>query len=133
MADPLKDEYRQVHFRCDQAVLPTSFFIVTAHNPDGTTVDAEANQRADEELRAEIRHLGYEAFGVTGGNADFTHAEPGWGFPCTREEALSLARRFRQDAVFEIREGQVILISALESPTPDEAIGAWGDLVTMVD
>jgi len=126
----LKGEFRQARFRCDASPLPSTFFIITAHNPDGITVSDAANQQADEGLRAEISRLGYEPFPVTGGSADFTHAEPGHGLPCARGEALAMARQFRQLAIFEVRDGRVFLISALEDPEPDEVVGQWAELLS---
>lgn len=39
MTDHLKPEYRLVRFRCEQTELPNSFFIVTAYNPNGETME----------------------------------------------------------------------------------------------
>jgi hypothetical protein len=127
----LKPEYRDVRFRCGESDLPRYFYIITAHNPDGAAVAEEANTRADVALREEIGLLGFLSFPVTGGSPDFSHAEPGYGIQCSREEALGLARQFRQDAVFEIREGKVTLISALPSAEPDEFVGLWRDLLSV--
>lgn len=129
MPADLKNEYRQVRFRCNETDLPTSFFVITAFNPDGVTVDDLANQRADEQLSAEIGRLGHTAFRVTGGSADFIHAEPGYGLACTREEVLTLARRFRQQAVFEMTNGRVLLVSALPTAGEPEVIGSWVELL----
>jgi hypothetical protein len=127
----LKPEYREVRFRCASATLPACFYIVTAHNPDGVAVAEEVNTRADAALRREIERLGFAFFSVTGGSPDFSHAEPGYGIQCSREEALGLARQFRQDAFFEIQEGKVILISALPLAEPDEFVGLWRDLLSV--
>jgi len=121
----LKPEFREVYFRCANPAPPAHFFIITAHNPDGETADEESNAVADTVFLKEIDALGLRSFPVTGGSPDFSHAEPGHGIVCTREMALSLARQFSQDAVFEVRHGQVILISALPSAEPDVVIGEW--------
>lgn len=121
----LKPEFRDVRFRCAESHPPARFFVITAHNPNGETVGDEANVFADATFRQEIARLGFESFAVTGGSPDFSHAEPGYGIVCTRESALSLAKQFHQDAVFEVRNGQVFLISALPSAESDEWIGDW--------
>ncbi|MEQ1842459.1 MAG: DUF3293 domain-containing protein [Verrucomicrobiales bacterium] len=123
----LRPEYRDACFRCPDPEPPAHFFIITAHNPDGEEVDDASNAIADAGFRREIVALGLESFPVTGGSPDFSHAEPGFGIVCTRETALSLARQFCQDAVFEVRHGKVILISALPSAEPDVVIGEWSD------
>lgn len=66
---------------------------------------------------------------MTGGSADFTHAELGHGIPCSREEALALARQFRQVAIFEVRDGTVFLHSTRSSGLEQEVIGKWSELV----
>lgn len=124
--DPrLRPEYRRVRFRCERSEIPPSFFVITAHNPDGRKVDGAANERADDRFRKLLGRLRFEHFPVTGGSLDFSHAEPGHGVVATREQALSLARHFRQEAVYEIREGRVFLVSALDPPGLDEDIGPW--------
>ncbi|MFK5923388.1 MAG: DUF3293 domain-containing protein [Verrucomicrobiota bacterium] len=125
----MKDEYQQVRFHCEQKELPAAFFVVTAHNPEGNTVDDIANQMANEQLRAELESLNFKNFHVTGGNSDFSHAEPGYGIVCTREEALRLARKFRQDAIFEVREGKVFLVSAKDPTELIKKIGLWVELM----
>ena len=100
-----------------------------AHNPDGATADEQANQAANRTLETEIEQAGHHHFPVTGGSPDFTHAEPGFGVTCTDEEALRLARQFRQEAVFKVEDGRVFLISALDTNAAPEEIGSWNNLI----
>lgn len=125
----LKPEYRQVCFRCSQEDLSTDFFIVTAYNPDGRTVEDSVNRIADTALLNLISDHSLPHFRVIGGNPDFSHAEPGYGTVCTKEEALMLAREFRQDAIFEVRAGEVFLLSAKAANAEPEMIGKWNELV----
>ncbi len=124
-------EYRQVRFRCSKQTVPEEFYVVTAWNPQGVRTEIPANLIADEHLRSEIERAGMHPFPVTGGSADFEHAEPGYGIVCQRNEALLLARRFRQQAFYEVAEGQVYLVSVLDGHLPGDYIGAWADLVTV--
>ena len=125
----LKPEYREVRFRCAEPDPPSRFFIITAHNPDGVPTGVSSNALADTSFRREIERLGFAFFSVTGGSPDFSRAEAGYGIECTREEAMILARQFCQDAFFEVREGRVILISALPSAEADEEVGLWSALL----
>lgn len=129
MSFDLKEEFRHVRFRCDLSPVPSAFFIVTACNPEGNVVDDEANRKATGRLEEDVERLGFDTFSVTGGNKDFSHAEPGLGIRCTRSEALDLARRFRQLAIFEIRAGRVFLISADDENSEGEEVGRWEDLL----
>lgn len=124
----LKPEYGEVRFRCAVIDPPSSFFIITAHNPDGVKRDDAANRQADERFLIELERHGFAAFTVTGGSPDFSHSEAGYGIVCAREEALCLATLFRQDAIFEVCDGRVILLSALPSGEPDKEIGLWSEL-----
>ncbi len=114
----LPAEYRGTHFRCGLRDVPPEFRIVTAWNPEGEKTEVAANLVADEHLRSEIARLGFESFPVVGGNAEFTHEEPGHGIVCNRAEAVLLARRFRQLAFFEVLGGRVYLVSVHEGHAP---------------
>ncbi len=124
----LPPEYRNARFRCDLDEVPPEFRIVTAWNPEGERAEEAENLVADEHLRGEIARLGFESFPVTGGSADFSHAEPGYGIVCNRAEAVLLARRFRQLAFFEVLGGRVYLVSVHEGHAPGDPMGRWRDL-----
>ncbi|HRQ88317.1 MAG TPA: DUF3293 domain-containing protein [Bacteroidia bacterium] len=125
----LRPEYRQVRFRCDVEDVPPEFRIVTAWNPDGEKASPEENEEADRHLRSELERLGFESFPVTGGNPDFSHAEPGYGIVCNRAEGVLLARRFRQEAFYEVLGGRVYLVSVHEGHAPGDPVGRWRELV----
>ncbi len=124
----LRPEYRRVRFRCELEDIPPEFRIVTAWNPDGEVADETANRGANEHLRQEIQRLGFEAFPVTGGDPEFSHAEPGYGIVCSRAEAVLLARRFRQEAFYEVLGGRVYLVSVHEGHAPGDPVGRWRNL-----
>ncbi len=121
--------YRDVQFRCEESAVPPEFRIITAWNPEGEIVDEEDNTLADEHLRREIARLKFDSFPVTGGNPDFSHAEPGHGIVCNRAEAVLLARRFRQLGFYEVLGGRVYLVSVHEGHAPGDPIGRWRDLL----
>lgn len=121
--------YREVRFRCEEGAVPPEFRIITAWNPEGEILSPAVNAVADEHLRSEIDRLRFESFPVTGGNADFSHAEPGYGIVCNRAEAVLLARRFRQLGFYEVLGGRVYLVSVHEGHAPGDPIGRWRDLL----
>lgn len=125
----LPSAYRAVRFRCELRDIPSEFRVVTAWNPDGEVTDVAANHLADEHLRNEIARQGFESFPVTGGDRDFSHAEPGYGIVCNRAEAVLLARRFRQLAFFEVLGGRIYLVSVHEGHLPGDFIGCWRDRI----
>lgn len=95
----------------------TNFAIVTAFNPQDEASPDDANTRADECLRSELVGAGFTPFRVTGGSPDWTHQEPGWGFVTTLEDALVIARRFNQRAIWWVESGQLFLV-ACSDPRP---------------
>lgn len=88
----------------------SDFWVVTAYNPDGKTVEHLDNIEADERLMAEITALGLTPFRIIGMSRDELHAEPGWGFPCAEVTALEIGRRYSQEAVFRFTSGRIDLV-----------------------
>ena len=76
-----------------EGAFPAAFGIVTACNPDAVTVSEAANVEATERLRARLVAEGWDFFPVTGGSADFTHAEPGFGIVTSRDEIVAFGAR----------------------------------------
>jgi Protein of unknown function (DUF3293) len=121
--------YQQVRFKAElpEGGLPMRFGIVTACNPDGRSTSAAENAAATEALRGELTGGAEVFFPVTGGSADFVHAEPGFGIALnTRAESVALGRRWRQEAVFWIEAGEVELVPCGDGES--SVIGAWSDL-----
>lgn len=123
--------YAQVRFRAELPLggLPERFGIVTAWNPEGLPASPEANQADAERLAARVESLGIPAFPVTGGSADFSHAEPGLGLLTDQAQVIALGREFRQEAVFWVERGRVHLCSCLESSGQME-LNLWNRLAT---
>lgn len=104
--------------------LPHRFGIVTAYNPNGQVQSEEDNRKANAELEADLVNAGLEYFHVTGGSADGSHREPGFGIAADSPEIIRpLSRRFRQDAFFWVDAGEVFVV-ATGSKTL-HSIGDW--------
>ena len=110
--------------------LPAVFGVVTAWNPDGRDASPAENEAATARLLSSIGHclspIAPAPFPVTGGSADFTHAEPGFGIVADRSTCLALGREFRQEAIFWIKRGTVHLISCADGTSLP--LGSWRDL-----
>ncbi|MFP4352602.1 MAG: DUF3293 domain-containing protein [Puniceicoccaceae bacterium] len=115
--------YRTVVFAVGEPPPEKPFWIVTAWNPEGRPADGAANRKADADLLAALRRTGETPVRVTGMSPDRSHREPGWSVK-DRETALSLARRFRQEAVYRIdRAGQLHLHETATGA--EERLGRW--------
>ena len=100
-----------------------SFYILTAHNPGGVVRDAAANLRADLLLQAALS--GCERRPAAGCSPDLAHREDGWAVRLpSRAQALELARRFGQLALYEVRRGGLVLVDAA-GIRPDSRLGPF--------
>lgn len=113
----LPPEYQSTVFQLEEStdLLPGSFAIVTAWNPEGVTVGDATNELADDVLHRELLDLGLDPFRVTGCSPDLTHREPGWAVVISKVEAIALGRRHRQLAVWWIRDDELILVDCATS------------------
>ncbi len=121
----MKAEYYTTIFQLIPDSLPESFYIVTAWNPFGKTVSVEENHALDAQLEGELQSR--EPFRVIGMSPDEKHGEPGWGFIATEAEALALAIKYEQDAIYYIGDNQLTLISADGSERAQ--LGLWSERV----
>ncbi len=117
--------YRNVHFQAElpQGALPESFGILTAWNPQGQAAEPAVNQAANLALQETLRAKGNLHFPVTGGSADGTYQEVGFGMVASEIETLELARQFNQEAIYFVHRGQVNLVSC--GTDPPELLALW--------
>jgi hypothetical protein len=121
----MKAEYYTTIFQLIPDSLPESFYIVTAWNPFGKTVSVEENHVRDAQLESELQSR--EPFRVIGMSPDEKHGEPGWGFVASEVEALALAIKYEQDAIFNIGDNQLTLISA--DGKERAQLGLWSERI----
>ncbi len=115
--------YRTAVFAVGDPPPEKPFWILTAWNPEGRPADADANRKADAELLEALRRTGENPVRVTGMSPDKAHREPGWSVG-NRETALSLARRFHQEAVYRIDGGGRLHLREMRTGT-EEDLGEW--------
>jgi Protein of unknown function (DUF3293) len=92
---------------------PEAFHIITACNP-GEIVSDEVNVVADGRLREELECAVASCFRIFGCSPDLYHQEQSWGVVgLTNEEAVTISRKFGQNALFEIKEGVLTVVGCL--------------------
>ena len=123
----MKEDYHQTQFftQLERVSSPDHFYIITAHNPSGEVTPDETNDENNTLFLEALQASKWSYFPVTGQCED--HAEAGFGVKCSRVEAITLGKQFRQNAIYEICDDQVVLVDCQEIEA-DEMVGKWSEL-----
>jgi len=105
--------------------LPSDFIIITACNPHGRSAPPSRNAHQNETLRAVLAARGLTPIPVLGRSPSGDHQEPSWAVLMSEAEALPIARLFKQDAIYSVRAGELLLLSTRASD-PITSLGPWG-------
>ncbi len=111
----MKPEYCQTIFQTPCENLPEEFYIITAHNPDGETIDPSGNNQRDQKLSRDLENMGSSKFRITGMSPDRSHSEASWGINCSQDIAINMGRKYRQDAIFRVSGDQLFLIDCRDA------------------
>jgi Protein of unknown function (DUF3293) len=117
----MKPQYLQTFFQtpCKPQPLPLEFIIITACNPEGRNYPQPENDRYDAGLAAHLTQQALSFWRVNGGSKDFSHVEPGYAVETDFKNGLQLGRRFKQEAIFWVRQGKLFLVEcATGAETP---------------
>ncbi|MBM4292337.1 MAG: DUF3293 domain-containing protein [Deltaproteobacteria bacterium] len=107
-----------------RGALPDEFVVLSAHNPHGRSAPPSRNAHQHEALRALLAARGLAPAPVVGRSPSGDHREPSWAVAMPVEEALALARLFKQDALYSVRGGELSLVST-RAGEPPVALGPW--------
>ena len=101
--------YFETRFRTPERVpsWPEAFAIITAYATTGESWSDSENLDADLRLQAELVGVWHER--ITGYSPTTGHAEPGWAVDLAFEDACDLGDRFRQDAIYWVRSGELFV------------------------
>lgn len=105
-------EYLTVRFSLDAADVtgwPEEFAIITAYATTGEVWTEEENVTADRELGELLGSLSSFLRRVTGYSPSTGHAEPGWAVAIPFDSACEIGMRFKQDAVYFVRSGDLFV------------------------
>ncbi|MES2124663.1 MAG: DUF3293 domain-containing protein [Gemmatimonadota bacterium] len=107
--DPARAWYYDVRFRTVDLVdtWPAEFVIITGYATTGETWTPEENEAANAQLESELQTLRRWYAPITGYSSETQHAEPGFAVAMSAAEGTALGRRYRQDAIFVVRLGQL--------------------------
>lgn len=97
----------------ERGIGPT-FVVVTACNPHGQQLSDSWNRRLTRALREDVVRLGVVWEPATGVSLDGTHREEGVVLSLARNDAIELARKFGQTALFWF-DGEAIHLVSCEN------------------
>ncbi len=101
-------------------------WIVTAHNPGAVRLPDEENAIRNAALRAEIAARGIACCDAVGRDVANTWREASFALVgCGRDVALALARRWNQDAIFEIEPGALPVVLPVGAGREAPALDVW--------
>lgn len=109
-------EYFETRFRSESRYesWPDEFAIITAYATTGHTWSPDRNIEADKRLKDHLLASSACIRRLTGYSPSSDHAEPGWAVEISLSEALRIGREFRQDAIYQIRSGDIWVIRCSE-------------------
>ena len=102
---------------------PSCFAVITPCNPDGERVAAGKNLSLVRKLKAELESNEFRHWPVTGYSPDMQHSEPGFGIESDLDASIDLGRRFRQEAIYWICDGQLFVVDC--SDCQRAFVGDW--------
>lgn len=110
----LWESYKTSVFLCHQPLGDQiDFAIISAQNPAGHLHHPQHNLTLDREFETELdeAHIPYRT--LIGASPDLSFQEKSWAVLCDKHKALSLALKFRQNAIYWVESGQLYLVAAL--------------------
>ena len=94
------------------------FAIVTAFDPEGRNLSAEANDERTQELDRRLTSMGYQFSQVDCCSHDRSHCESSVAVTMPQQKALDLAREMRQVAIFWFDGKRFWILGALVETDP---------------
>ena len=90
---------------------PARFAVITAWNPEGEKQNNSTNEACHSLLLSHCASLGISHWNVTGCSPELQHREPGIGIESTLSDAISIGRKFGQEAIYWVEDGHLLLVS----------------------
>ncbi|MGD8112073.1 DUF3293 domain-containing protein [Vibrio sp. TRT 17S01] len=114
--------YCDPYFRFERSVKFAEFAIITAWNPNSKWRSEKENCLNNQLLLQDINHNQY--IEVVVGDEQFSWSEASFAVEMSRSEAICLARRYQQNAIYYVQREALWLLSCLSDRTELE-LGSW--------
>jgi hypothetical protein len=96
---------------------PNEFVILSAYATTGETWTPDENEWADRRLAAELRPRNSWLVRIVGYSPASGHAEPSWAVELPITQARQIGRRFRQDAIYHVRNDELAVLCCSDPGT----------------
>ena len=89
--------------------------VITAWNPGDERPGSEINESRNEQLRADISALGFDALAALGSDPNSSHSEKSWAVvDLDDDQAKKLGEKYNQIAIFKISQARQIVLGCLD-------------------
>ena len=126
MKSDLWQLYQTTVFALNQRFsLDFNFAIITAYNPKGDNLSCGQNALLDNELQEKINEKGILARSIYGCSPDLSHWEKSWALFTDKTQAIDIAIKFKQNAMYWVEADRLILVPCLLTDQKDIEIGRF--------
>lgn len=105
--------YQAILFKADQQPVYPCFAILTAFNPGSIALNNCVNLNRNALLEIDLRELTDCILPVTSSARDGSWQEAGFAVAISLEQACRLARKWQQNAIYWVEDGQLMLVPVL--------------------
>ncbi|HAW94345.1 MULTISPECIES: DUF3293 domain-containing protein [unclassified Arsukibacterium] len=124
--------YKDSVFLCRQRLaIQLDFAIISAQNPAGELKNPHVNLCLDKQFEAILHQARLPFRAVVGASADLKFQEKSWIVFCDKLQALQLARKVRQNAIYWVTNNKLFLVPVLYQET-EEYLGLFESRVILL-
>lgn len=123
--------YQRIKFRFpEQLSLPfNTFQIVTACNPKSVQLETRLNSLRIQKLQRYFESTKRVYFDVECGDENFGWSESSFAVSLSARDWLNLARLYQQNAIYEVKDGELWLIPVMLKNVKATRLGFFEDFV----
>ncbi|MCU4675587.1 DUF3293 domain-containing protein [Catenovulum sp. 2E275] len=101
------------------------FAIITAYNPKGQACTLGFNRLQDKALQADITNFRTPYRRLWGCSPQLDYSEKSWAVSINKQQALTLATKYQQNALYWVEQGELFLIPCMLTSHNEENLGRF--------
>lgn len=124
--ETLWQQYKDSVFFIEQPLSEQlNFAIITAYNPEGQVCNLGANRLRDKALQHDINQLKIPYRRIWGCSPQLDYSEKSWVIATEKKQAIELAIKYQQNAIYWIEQGMLYLTPCLMHTEAEELLGRF--------